>query len=599
MQNQRVEKRRKVKSNYLLYSLETYYLVIINCINNMSKNIAIFNSFPFHYEMYGYIIYYCFYNKYDLTIYTEDKHDMGWFIFYNSLFNNYGNKYNFDFIHYTCFEKSLQNNNYDLIFLTTDDDPNFEVRWMTERVICINHYYICRRVDWFHCIGTRPFCENLINWAIPCIPVFDTYTKITNIDNEFMHIAIIGGGVKNKTSYDTNIINRLVCSKKIKIHIFSRVVKCEFNDINDNIEIKKYEYSTAQDMYSILLRCSYILTDIDNVMNTHRSGHTMSGSVPIAFSSLSKLIITKQNNVFYRFGSVKEYDLNTNENIFLEDVTEEMVNLVERERNYLIEMFHKNVNCIVDKNKSQVLKVDNVKKNTALIVEPRFLEIIPYIINEYYKILGEDWIIVFYCGKGLKPIWENKLGMIKNIEIRELEVNNLNAQEHSYIFKQQELWENLYGEFVLTFQTDSIIKNIEPYTINNYVKLDKSYIGGNMCYEWKEINRENISVRSFKNFNGGLSLRKRLDMIKIIETFGIEFTEKGSNNIKTDAEDVYFTVGCYKLNLPVGDDEFCSHFAVHSIYHDKFFGVHNSVYLPKNQLIKDHTDLEFFVKNFV
>ena len=88
-------------------------------------------------------------------------------------------------------------------------------------------------------------------------------------------------------------------------------------------------------------------------------------------------------------------------------------------------------------------------------------------------------------------------------------------------------------------------------------------------------------------------------MIKIINTFGSDFTEINSTKIKTDSEDVYFTLGCYKLNLPIGDDDFCSHFAVHSIYYDKFFGVHNSMYLSKKQLLIDHTDLEFFVNNFV
>jgi hypothetical protein len=561
----------------------------------MSKKIAVFNSFPFHYEMFGYIIYYCCLNHFSLTIYTEDKNDMGWFIFYNKLFDGV-NKCDMTWKHYTNFEEGRQDNNYDLIFLTTDDDLKFEVRWMTEKVICINHYYVCRRIDWFHCIGTRPFAENFIKWAIPCIPVFDFYNKITNMDDKFIHVAIIGGGNKNSNSYDINTINRLVSNKKIIIHIIARLIKCEFNNVNNNIEIKKYEKITTQDMYAILLKCNYVLTDVDNIMNIHRTGHSMSGSIPIAFSSLSKLIISKKNNMFYKFVSVKEYDLDKNNSIFLEDTTEEMVKLVEQERNCLISMFHNNVNNIVNTNKRNLNKIRN--KNTALIVEPRFLETIPYFINEYYKILGDNWIIVFYCGKGLKPLWKNKLDMVKNIEIRELEVNNFNALEHSYFFKQPKLWESLYGEYVLTFQTDSIIKNIEPYTIDNYIKLNKSYIGGNMCYGWNELLRENINVNC-RNFNGGLSLRKRLDMIKIIQTFGIEFTEKNSKNIKTDSEDVYFTLGCYKLNLPVGDDEFCSHFAVHSIYHDNFFGVHNSMYLSKQHLITQHSDLEFFIKNFI
>ena len=317
----------------------------------MSKNIAIFNSFPFHYEMFGYIIFYCYLSNFSLTIYTEYKNVMGWFIFYNNLFNNSENKYEVKIVHYTNFEKDIQNNSYDLIFLTTDDDPNFEVKWMTDRVVCINHFYVCRRIDWFHCIGTRPFSKNLIKWAIPCVPVFNSYNKVSNYDNEFMHVAVIGGGNSNKSSYDISTVNRLKCNKKIVLHIISRLIKCEFNNIDSNIEIKKYEMIETLQMYNILLKCSYVLTDVDNVMNVHRTGYSMSGSIPIAFSSLTKLIISKKNNTFYKFASVKEFDFESNDNILLEDTTEETLKLIEEERNHLISMFHNNVNNIILQNK--------------------------------------------------------------------------------------------------------------------------------------------------------------------------------------------------------------------------------------------------------
>ena len=568
-----------------------------------SKNIAVFNSLPCHYEMFGYIIYYCYLNNYKLTIYTEGTFHMGWFSFYQKLFGSYV----INLIHYKYFEDGLKNNNYDLIFLTTDDDPMFDVRWMNNKVVCINHYYVCRRIDWFHCIATRPFCKNSINWSIPCIPVYSSMYKLSNISNEFIHVAIVGTGYL-ENPYNINLINRLTSDKKIILHIITRRVYCDISGIDRNIEVNKHESIDTENIFLILLKCNYILTDTHYKIKDHQEGYSMSGSIPIAFSSLSKLIISKQNNIYYKFDSVKEFDFYSDDKIILEDTNEKTIQLVEQERVKLVSMFHNHVNSIISvisnsnivtQSKVQsVVQSNIVTKNTALIIEPRFLEIIPYFIHEYYKILGDDWIFVFYCGKGLKQLWEFKLDMVKNIEIRELEVNNFNVLEYSYFLKQPKLWESLYGEFVLTFQTDSIIKNIEPYTIDNYIKLNKSYIGGNMCYEWNEMVRENI-VTNYKNFNGGLSLRKRLDMIKIIQTFGIEFTEKKSTNIKTDAEDVYFTLGCYKLNLPVGDDEFCSHFAVHSIYHDKFFGVHKSEFLKKKQLLNDHSDLEFFVKNFI
>jgi len=556
----------------------------------MEKNIAIFNSFHCHYEMFGYIIYYCFINKYKLTIYTQENYDMKWFSFYKNLFSRFN--YHFNIIHYTKFEEGIQHNNYDLIFLTTDDDRNFNSKWVSNKVICINHYFKHRRFDCKHYIGTRPFRDSSLEWAIPCFPVVDYSEKRCNHDT-CMHVAMIGTGY-SYNPYNINVINRLASNKKIILHIITRKISCDISEIDSRIEVCKHESINTDEMFSILLSCSYILTDIHFKLTDHQEGYSMSGSIPLAFSTLTKLIISKKNNSFYNFKNVIEFEINSDEKIQLPDITEQVLKSQMEERGYLIYMFHTQLNKIMDINTLH----DRQLKNTALIIEPRFFDvIIPYVIEEYDKILGDSWQIIFYCGKGLKTTWENII-KTKNVEIRELEVTNFDTpRQHSYYFKQRELWESLYGEYVLTFQTDSIIKNIEPYTLENYMKLNKSYIGGNMSYGWNELIRENI-YPPFKNFNGGLSLRKRLDMIKIIDTFGVEYSEKPTNNMKTDAEDVYFTLGCYKLNLPVGDDEFCSHFAIHTIYHDKFFGVHNSQFLNKDLLLKDHSDLDFFVKNF-
>jgi FkbM family methyltransferase len=215
----------------------------------------------------------------------------------------------------------------------------------------------------------------------------------------------------------------------------------------------------------------------------------------------------------------------------------------------------------------------NKQPNTAVIVEPRFLKHLPFVINDFYKKLGQGWKVVFYCGEGLKNIW---LDLINNedIEIRELKNNCYKYNEYCDFIKSKELWENLYGDYVLVFTANSTIINKPPYTIDYYMSLNKSYIGGNQCYLWNEMKRENIYPQSC-NFQGGLSLRKRLDMIKIIDTFGSQKTLENcgeSKSLLTDAEDVYFAIGCYKLGLPVGDDVISSHFSVHNYLKDGFFG---------------------------
>jgi hypothetical protein len=248
-------------------------------------------------------------------------------------------------------------------------------------------------------------------------------------------------------------------------------------------------------------------------------------------------------------------------------------------------------------------------KNTVLFIEPRKYHNLPKILNHYFDILGDThWEYIFYCGKDNKTHWE-KTNLNKIYQIRELDVDNFQKPSmYSDFMKNKQLWESLNGDFVLTGQLDTWIFSDNGYTIYDFIELNKSYIGGNMSYYWKEVtNRENIAF-NYKNFNGGLSLRKRKDMIKIIDSFPPEPTSDNhtlTRTFFTDAEDVYFTLGCYKLGLPIGDDEYCSHFAIHYVFKDKFFGIHcpskdittkiNNLY-PDLNFINPHLQLYTLVK---
>jgi hypothetical protein len=217
-----------------------------------------------------------------------------------------------------------------------------------------------------------------------------------------------------------------------------------------------------------------------------------------------------------------------------------------------------------------------MNRNTALIVDPRDDVRITHLIHDFQQKLGPEWVIVFYCGKSLKSKMAEHLN--PEVEVRELEVDNFNhLDEYSDFMKRKVVWESLYGNFVLTFQFDTYIINQPPYTIQHFIDMNKSYIGGNMDHNWMELLREKMFINN-RNFNGGMSLRKRFDMIKIINAFGVEQTAVAqSRKMQTDAEDVYFTIGCYFLDLPIGDDEACSHFCVNRVLVDGYFGVHKPI----------------------
>lgn len=229
---------------------------------------------------------------------------------------------------------------------------------------------------------------------------------------------------------------------------------------------------------------------------------------------------------------------------------------------------------------SEDLGIIKLNNNTVLIIEPRKITHLHNVLINALSFLKEkDWNYVFYCGKSFFSYWKET--MPSYFIIRPLECDNLTAEEYSDFLKSKELWESLYGTFVLTIQLDTWIFNDEPYTIDYYLNLNKSYIGGNMEYEWQELFNYDLYPQ-IKNFNGGLSLRKKEDMLKIIENFPPEKTLHHSIMIKANykcdfskyVEDAYFTIGCYKLKLNIGDDTESSHFSCHTIFYDKCFGIH-------------------------
>jgi len=228
-------------------------------------------------------------------------------------------------------------------------------------------------------------------------------------------------------------------------------------------------------------------------------------------------------------------------------------------------------------------------QNTALIVEPRFLEKLPAIIENFQTTLGPTWKIVFYCGKGLATKWMPLVR--KDVEVRELEVNNFIDDEYSDFFKDKSLWKNLYGEWILTFQADTWLISSGKYTIDYFINKNKSYIGGNQKYLWIEMEKILRLHPRYRNFNGGLSLRKREHMLEIIDAMPPMKTIKYTNKMEADPEDVYFTEGCYIMGYPIGDDEDCSHFALHTIWKDKFFGIHQPDRYVQEPLLKMYPEV--------
>ena len=227
---------------------------------------------------------------------------------------------------------------------------------------------------------------------------------------------------------------------------------------------------------------------------------------------------------------------------------------------------------------------------TAVIIEPRKLQETEYVILNYYSHLHDKFNIVFYCGNSFYQYYKELFGSI--VEVRKLNCDNLKPTEYNDFLKRREFWENLKGEWILIFQSDSWLLENPRLGIDYFISQDYSYIGGNMEYDWAEFGilpKEKVPL--VKSLNGGLSLRKRTDMIHIIDSFPVNKTEDYSQNrdLGSTAEDVYFSLGCILLDKKVGDDVDSLYFSMHTVYVDRPFGLHSPSHDIKLKL-KDRLD---------
>jgi len=247
-------------------------------------NIAIFNGFKFHYEMFGYIIDYCKTKSYNLDIYTPTSFDLGWLDFYKKIFTiNIIDSNNFPY----------EKNNYNKIILATDDDKYFLNKGHhLDKTICIDHYTGLRNKSIRIHIGTRFFTTRPeLDWILPVYRLIKVEDKIKNST-----IVCIGRFIPlnftNFNNFENNnfiLINRTINSKKYE----------KYNNITC------YSQMNTSHMIDILKIASYVLvTDI----NKDHIDKSMSASIPLALNCLCTLILPKKMNDIYKFKSAITYE---------------------------------------------------------------------------------------------------------------------------------------------------------------------------------------------------------------------------------------------------------------------------------------------------
>lgn len=366
------------------------------CFNfNNIKKIGIFNSFYFHYEMFGFIIDYAKLHNYQVDIYNHpnaiNNNDLGWSDFYKDKFNN------FKQIEVLNFNGNVQD--YELFFVTTDDGPYFKKEWIRENVICLNHYYKVRSEGFKHYFNIAPFMESKLEYIYPCYNIYNSEDK--KIDDEFINVTVIGGRFKN-TQFD---INRLMCkniNKKLRINIITKdkwrndslydIIKdkTKINDINYIID------ADTKSMFNTLKNTQYLLLTA-SPNNDHNTCKSTTGSIQLFLSCLCVPIVCTSANKHLKFKNSIEFDMDSNEPIYVDDNID-FKNL-EKERDLYIHKRNMVLDNVLYENKyikNDIKKIDKIPKRIVQTWERK--NVIPElqeIINSW-KINNPDYEYVLY-----------------------------------------------------------------------------------------------------------------------------------------------------------------------------------------------------------
>jgi hypothetical protein len=208
----------------------------------------------------------------------------------------------------------------------------------------------------------------------------------------------------------------------------------------------------------------------------------------------------------------------------------------------------------------------------AVLIEYRCFPHLEFLIRNTINKLGEGWSHTIVCGilnyNYMTDICKN---ISLKIKIIKTEFENLDQNTYSKMLASTYFWDFFKGGKILIYQEDSIIfKN----NIDDFLHWD--YIGA----PWPEYQNDNKT----RVGNGGISLRSKFIMKKIIEKISIEDTIYNSSTINYASrnklyifpEDVYFSKNMEDLDLGyLADRNSASNFSTETIFNKESFAGHN------------------------
>ncbi|KAF4630409.1 hypothetical protein G7Y89_g7730 [Cudoniella acicularis] len=164
-----------------------------------------------------------------------------------------------------------------------------------------------------------------------------------------------------------------------------------------------------------------------------------------------------------------------------------------------------------------------ITNKAAVIIETRFrTNLIPLILH-FGSVLGPSWPIIIYTSVEAIGLFAASSALARYIKSGTVEVRILpqtvlftNSDSVNEFMTTSWLWENLApAEHILLFQSDSMLCANAARSVDDFFKYD--FVGAP------------IATDLGKGYNGGLSLRKRSSILRVLEEWDWE-TTKGEDD---------------------------------------------------------------------
>lgn len=268
----------------------------------MLLNIAIYNGFPFHYEMFGFILQWCRRNNFDCSIYTTTTNNNGWLDYYQQKFPSI--TYN------ECDQFIKDAHLYHIVILITDNDHSFETSWLNlygihQKIIRLNHVPYDRYPEIKYSIDVRNFTidKPYVNGFFNIIN-YKEKEKLVITDSINIFISA------NLYHYDTKNLQILDKYPNTILHFIARKIDPKFKQ--DFKSTNQYhENISTSDMIAIISKCQYMFFGLDN--DSEFRYNRISGFIILSYSCCTPIIMDAKTYLAYNLKSPISYKNNVTE----------------------------------------------------------------------------------------------------------------------------------------------------------------------------------------------------------------------------------------------------------------------------------------------